>query len=53
MDNLTNNSDGNYKFGSVEINIDPYTNKINRKTYHILDWLGDIGGFSDALYIIF
>ena len=26
--------------------------KTNRSTYHILEWLGDIGGLSDALYII-
>ena len=53
MDNLVENPDGQYKFGSIEINIDSTTNKINRQTYHILDWLGDIGGFTDALFIIF
>ena len=25
---------------------------INRKTYSILEWLGDIGGLADALIII-
>ena len=25
---------------------------INRETYSLLDWLGDLGGLVDALYII-
>ena len=25
---------------------------INRSTYGLLDWLGDVGGLNDALYLI-
>ena len=41
-----------YKFTSVEINFSPDMITINRDTYSLLDWLGDLGGLLDALYII-
>ena len=53
VDDLLKNPDGFYKFGSIEINIDSKKNIISRQTYHLLDWLGDIGGLADALFIIF
>ena len=43
-DDLEYNPRGDYKFGSVEIHQENSINKINRKTYDILEWLGDIGG---------
>lgn len=53
IDDLIENPNGSYKFGSVEIVNDQHINVINRQTYSILDWLGDIGGLNDALLIIF
>lgn len=41
-----------YKFTSVEINFSPDMITINRDTYSLLDWLGDLGGLLDALYIM-
>ena len=36
----------------MEINFSPDTAIINRQTYSLLDWLGDLGGLFDALYLI-
>ena len=36
----------------MEINFSPDNNIINRQTYSLLDWLGDLGGLLDALYLI-
>ena len=36
-----------------EINSDVQIQKLNRQTYDLLTWLGDIGGLTDALLIIF
>lgn len=41
-----------YKFTSVEVNFSLDTQHINRQTYNILDWLGDMGGLLDSLYMI-
>ena len=52
-DNLTINPKGRYMYGSVLIDIDEKVQIINRQSYSILDFLGDIGGLIDALkYII-
>ena len=32
---------------SFEFNLDYY--RVNRETYNLLDWLGDIGGLKEAL----
>ena len=42
-----------YKFTSVEVNHSPDQQIINRQTYSILDWLGDIlsSWSSDALVV--
>lgn len=52
MDDLDLNPDGQYKFGSIEINIDTNLNRVSRETYQILDWLGDVGGLTDAILFI-
>jgi len=49
---LIDKPDGQYKFGSIGVNLDPTYKVINRNAYGILDWLGDIGGLNDALYTI-
>ena len=41
-----------YKFTSVEVNFSPDQQLVTRQTYSILDWLGDMGGLLDALYLI-
>ena len=41
-----------YKFTSVEVNFSLDMVAIQRQTYSILDWLGDMGGLLDALYFI-
>jgi len=38
-----------YKYSSVEIILDPDKLVVNRQTYSLLDWLGDMGGLFDAL----
>ena len=38
-----------YKFTSYEINLSADKKVINRETYSLLDWLGDVGGLIDAL----
>lgn len=48
-DDLIENPNGQYKFGSFSIALKPQTSVINRTTYSPLDWLGDIGGLIDAL----
>ena len=44
--------EGRYKYTSVGINFSQDSLLVNRQTYSILDWLGDIGGLLDALYLI-
>ena len=52
-DNLIENPDGRNKFTSVEINFQQDQKVTTRQTYGILDWLGDIGGLIDFLFLIF
>ena len=52
-DDLQVDPKGKYKFGSVDINMEGFINKINRQTYSSADMLGDIGGFSKAIKLIF
>ena len=51
-DNLIEKPDGEYKFASLEIVASPTTHLVSRQTYNILEWLGDVGGLNDSLYII-
>ena len=51
-DDLAEKPEGRYKFGSIEVNLSLDLNIINRQTYSLLDWLGDVGGFIDAIVII-
>ena len=51
-DDLTKKPSGRYKFGSIEVDLNQDLRIINRQTYSLLDWLGDIGGLTDALLII-
>lgn len=41
-----------HKFYSLEVELCQKTTTINRSTYSILDWIGDIGGLFDGLYFI-
>ena len=43
------NPDGFYKFASVWIEFSQDLSMIERETYGVLEWLGDIGGLTDAL----
>lgn len=40
---------GLYKFTSYEINLNQKSIVVNRSTYDILSWLGDLGGLNEAL----
>ena len=51
-DNLIEEPNGSYKFGSLEIVANSSTTILSRQTYSILEWLGDVGGLNDSLYII-
>ena len=51
-DNLIDNPDGAYKFGAIILAVNNKMEIINRQTYGLLDWLGDIGGLYDALYLL-
>ena len=51
-DDLSEKPDGRYKFISAEVNFNMDLSAYNRQTYSLLDWLGDIGGLMDALYVI-
>ena len=42
----------NYKFTSLSIDRNLDLVSINRSTYSLLDWLGDVGGLFDALRLI-
>ena len=41
-----------YKFTSVEVNFSADQLIVDRSTYSLLDWLGDMGGLLDALYLL-
>ena len=50
MDFPTNAQPENkYKFGSLWINLSPDLQVVQRQTYSLLEWLGDIGGLLEAL----
>ena len=51
-DDLLVKPDGYYKFGSLEIVAYPSTTILSRQTYSVLEWLGDVGGLNDSLYLI-
>ena len=51
-DNLDENPRGDYTFGRVLIDQENSIYKINRQTYNLLEWLGDIGGLLDAILFI-
>ena len=42
-----------YKFTSISLYLSSDATIIERSTYSVLDWLGDIGGLGDALRMIF
>lgn len=44
-DNPTNR----YKFASLEVNMSRDLRQIDRETYSLLDWLGDVGGLLECL----
>ena len=46
------NPDGRYKFSSFSMFVSPDLTVTERSTYSILEWLGDIGGLYDALFLI-
>ena len=52
MDDLMVNKTGDYKFASVEIRQEDSIYKVNRQTYNLLEYLGDIGGLLDAMLFI-
>ena len=51
-DDLIEKPDGFYKMGSCEVIINNSKMLMNRETYSLLDWLGDVGGLNDALKLI-
>ena len=51
-DDLSEKPDGEYKFGSLEILVKQTMLIMNRETYSVLDWLGDVGGLNDAIVLI-
>ena len=51
-EDLLINPNGLYRFGSVTIVPHPSTTILSRQTYSLLEWLGDVGGLNDSLYII-
>ena len=44
--------DGKYKYTSIVVLFNQNLVRINRTAYSSLDWLGDVGGLFDALYLI-
>ena len=51
-DNLIEKPEGYNKFASIIFWPSNEVIKSARQTYSLLDWLGDIGGLNDALFII-
>ena len=51
-DDLIEKPEGYYKFASIIFWPSNEVIKSSRQTYSLLDWLGDIGGLNDALFII-
>ena len=52
MPSSLNEWPGNYKFTSLVFRIAPESKVVERSTYSVLEWLGDVGGLHDALYAI-
>ena len=52
ISDLIADPNGQYKFSSIEILAQKTKVTTSRQTYSILDWLGDVGGLNDALYLI-
>lgn len=48
----TTRANGLYKFFSVELNLHQQKRIITRQTYDLLQFLGDVGGLVDCLWII-
>ena len=42
-----------YKFNSIWLELSPEKINIERQTYSMLEWLGDVGGLFDGLRLIF
>ena len=53
QDDLIKNPRGRYRFTGLEIDVSYDFLRTSRQTYGFLDWLGDVGGLTDALYIFF
>ena len=51
-DDLTKNPDGQYKFGSMSVQLNREQTMIIRQAYGLLDYFGDIGGLIDGLYYL-
>ena len=41
-----------YKFNGVKVNMGHLLTNIDRQTYSLLDWLGDVGGLYDGLHLL-
>ena len=41
-----------YKYNGFWFELRQYSTVIERETYSLLDWLGDVGGLAEALYLI-
>ena len=52
IDDLNEKPDGRRKFTSVTIDLSPNLVVVQRETYDLLTWLGDVGGIADALYLL-
>ena len=51
-DNLEKDPDGQYKFGSMSLQLNREQTMIIRQAYGLLDYFGDIGGLIDGLYYL-
>ena len=51
-DDLKKNPDGQYKFGSMSVQLNREQTMIIRQAYGLLDYFGDIGGLIDGLYYL-
>ena len=45
------NQENDYKFASIFLEMDTEKLIIERSTYALLDWVGDVGGLMDGIYI--
>ena len=52
-DNLIDLPKGQYKFGSIHLQVDLQKKITIRQSYAFLDFFGDIGGFIDVLNYLF